>query len=145
YLFKNEANQVRAGWLILLAFVSMFIAQQIFAVPGSVVLTLIDFPFQDGNYMIDLNAAFDRHPWVFLMTQGGGTVGGMLATVLLWRFVNKGTLKELGFRGSLKDFGFGLFLGALSIFIIFLMLLATGNIALLNPLSKPEFSIYTLT
>ncbi|MFD1204629.1 CPBP family intramembrane glutamic endopeptidase [Sporosarcina contaminans] len=144
-MFKNEANQVRAGWLILLAFVSMFIAQQIFAVPGSVVLTLIDFPFQDGNYMIDLNAAFDRHPWVFLMTQGGGTVGGMLATVLLWRFVNKGTLKELGFRGSLKDFGFGLFLGALSIFIIFLMLLATGNIALLNPLSKPEFSIYTLT
>lgn len=144
-MFKNEANQVRAGWLILLAFVSMFIAQQIFAVPGSVVLTLIDFPFQDGNYMIDLNAAFDRHPWVFLMTQGGGTVGGMLATVLLWRFVNKGTLKELGFRGSLKDFSFGLFLGALSIFFIFLMLLATGNITLQNPLSKPEFSIYTLT
>ena len=48
---------------------------------------------------MDIDAAFDRHPWIFVLTQGGGTVGGMLATVLLWRFVNKGTLKELGFRG----------------------------------------------
>ena len=58
------------------------------------------------------------------------TVGGMLATVLLWRFVNKGTLRELGFRGSLKDLVFGLLLGAVSIAIIFFILLASGNITL---------------
>ncbi|MFS0690244.1 CPBP family intramembrane glutamic endopeptidase [Sporosarcina sp. 179-K 8C2 HS] len=144
-MFKNESNQVRAGWLIFLAFVAMFIAQQIFALPGAVLLAFIDFPFQDGNYDMDIMAAFDRHPWIFLLTQGGGTVGGMLATVLLWRFVNKGTLKELGFRGPLKDLGFGLLLGAVSIAIIFFILLATGNITLLNSLTKPEFSLFSIS
>jgi len=144
-LFKNESNQVRAGWLIFLAFVSMFIAQQIFAIPGGVLLAIVDFPFQDGNYNMDIQAAFDRHPWIFLLTQGGGTVGGMLATVLLWRFVNKGTLKELGFRGSLKDLGFGLLLGAVSIAIIFFVLLASGNVTMLNSFTKPAFSVYALS
>ena len=135
-MFKNESNQVRAGWLIFLAFVSMFITQQIFAIPGGVLLTFVDFPFEDGNYNMDIQAAFDRHPWIFLLTQGGGTVGGMLATVLLWRFVNKGTFKELGFRGSLKDLGFGLLLGAGSIAVIFFILLASGNVTMLNSLTE---------
>ena len=94
---------------------------------------------------MDIDAAFDRHPWIFVLTQGGGTVGGMLATVLLWRFVNKGTLKELGFRGSLKDLAFGLLLGAVSIAVIFFILLASGNVTLANSLLKPEFSVYSLS
>ena len=55
--------------------------------------------------------ALDSHPWVFLLIHGGGTAGAILATYLLWRFINKGTLKQIGFRGSLKDLWFGLFLG----------------------------------
>ncbi|MDN4606225.1 CPBP family intramembrane glutamic endopeptidase [Sporosarcina highlanderae] len=144
-MFKNEANQVRAGWLIFLGFAAMFIMQQIFALPGGVLLALVDFPFQDGNYMIDINEAFARHPWIFLLTQGGGTVGGMLATVLVWKFVNKGTLRELGFRGSLKDLWYGLFLGAASIFVIFVILLASGNIEMMNSFGNPEFTVYTLS
>lgn len=144
-MFKNEANQIRAGWLIFLAFVAMFIIQQLFALPGGILLAIVDFPFQDGNYDMDINAAFARHSWIFLLTQGGGTVGGMLATVLLWKFVNKGTLRELGFRGSLRDLWFGLFLGAVSISVIFLILLASGNIDMLNSFGSPEFTVYTLS
>ncbi|WP_339252321.1 CPBP family intramembrane glutamic endopeptidase [Sporosarcina sp. FSL W8-0480] len=144
-MFKNEANQVRAGWLIFLAFVAMFITQQIFALPGGVMLALVDFPFQDGSFDMDIDAAFARHPWIFLLTQGGGTVGGMLATVLVWKFVNKGTLPQLGFRGSLRDLWFGLFLGAASIVVIFLILLVTGNIKMLNSFGSPEFTVYTLS
>ena len=42
-MFKNESNQIRAGWLIFLAFASMFIASQIFAIPGAVMLPFFDY------------------------------------------------------------------------------------------------------
>ncbi|WOV87774.1 CPBP family intramembrane metalloprotease [Sporosarcina oncorhynchi] len=144
-MFKNERNQVRAGWLILITFVTMFIAQQVFALPGVFALMVVDFSSLSTGSEAEVLNAFDRHPWVFLLSQGGGTIGGMLITVLLWKFMNKRTLKELGFRGPLKDLGFGLLLGALSIFIIFVLLYVTGNIELLNTFSTPEFSIYTIT
>lgn len=65
--------------------------------------------------------------------------------MLLWRFVNKGSLKELGFRGPLKDLAFGLVLGAISIAVIFFILLASGNVTLVNSLMKPDFSVYSLS
>lgn len=144
-MFKNERNQIRAGWLILITFVAMFIAQQLFALPGVFALMVVDFSSLGTGSEAEVLNAFDRHPWVFLLSQGGGTVGGMLITVLLWKFMNKRTLKELGFRGPIKDLGFGLLLGALSIFIIFVLLYVTGNIEMLTTFTTPEFSIYTIT
>lgn len=144
-MFKNDANQVRAGWILLLAAVSMFVGQQLFALPGVFVLLFTDSSSMMTGSEADLLASFDDYPWIFLLTQGGGTIGGMLVTVLLWKFLNKGTLHTLGFRRPLKDLGFGLLLGAISIVLIFIILYATGDVTLLNPFSQPEFSVYTLT
>lgn len=142
-LFKNQANQVRAGWIILLAFVAMYIAQGIFMVPGIVVLTVTEgMNSMDSLHIMD---AFDKHPWISLLAQGGGTAGGILITLLLWRFINKKTVKELGFRGPIKDLGFGLLLGAVSIIVIFIVLLLTGHIKLINSFSNPEFTVYTIS
>ncbi|MHC8514663.1 lysostaphin resistance A-like protein [Sporosarcina sp. ITBMC105] len=144
-MFKNDANQVRAGWILLLAAVSMFVGQQLFALPGVFVLFFTDSSSMMTGSEADLLASFDDYPWIFLLTQGGGTIGGMLVTVLLWKFLNKGTLQTLGFRRPLKDLGFGLLLGAISIVVIFIILYATGDVTLLNPFSQPKFSVYTLT
>lgn len=144
-LFKNERNQVRAVWLILITFVAMFIAQQLFALPGIFALMLVDFSSLGNGSEAEVMNSLDSHPWLFLLTQGGGTIGGMVITVLLWKFMNKRTLKDLGFRGTLKDLGFGLLLGALSIFVIFVLLYVTGNAKLLNTFTTPEFSTYTVT
>ncbi|WP_231885737.1 CPBP family intramembrane glutamic endopeptidase [Sporosarcina psychrophila] len=144
-MFKNQSGQVRAGWLILLTFIAMLIVQQLFSLPGILLLMFTEAPFSEGFSYLDMQTAFDSHPWIFLLMQGGGTVGGIVITFLLWRFINKGSMKELGFRGSLKDLWFGLFLGALSIIFIFIVLMATGNVTLLNSLSNPHFSIFTIT
>ncbi len=141
-MFKNHSGQVRAGWLIAPAFAAMLFAQQLFALPGVFLLFFTEAP--SSGYQ-DVLTALDAHPWVFLLMQGGGTVGGILITFLLWRFINKGTIKQLGFRGSLNDLWFGLFLGALSITLIFIALMATANVTLLNSWSNPQFSQYTIT
>src|SRR6185437_1527158 len=114
-MFKNQSGQVRAGWLILLAFVAMLVVQQLFSLPGVFLLIFTEEPFSGELGHLDILTALDSHPWIFLLMQGGGTAGGILITYLLWRFVNKGSMKQLGFRGSLKDLSFGLFLGAISI------------------------------
>ncbi|QUW21452.1 CPBP family intramembrane metalloprotease [Sporosarcina sp. Marseille-Q4063] len=146
-MFKNESGQIRAGWLVLLAFVALIIVQQLFSLPGTLLLIFAEAPslINGETGTADIVTALDTHPWIFLLMQGGGSVGGILITYLLWRFINKGTIKQLGFRGSLKDLWFGLFLGAISITVIFIVLLATGNVTLVNPLSSPQFSVYTIS
>jgi uncharacterized protein len=146
-MFKNESGQVRAGWLVLLAFIALIIVQQLFSLPGALLLIFAEAPslINGETGSADIVSALDTHPWIFLLMQGGGSVGGILITYLLWRFINKGQITQLGFRGSLKDLWFGLFLGAISITVIFIVLLATGNVTLVNPLSSPQFSVYTIS
>ena len=144
-MFKNQSGQVRAGWFILLAFVAMLIVQQLFSLPGVFLLIFMEAPFSGELGNVDILTALDSHPWVFLLMQGGSMAGGILITFLLWRFINKGNMRQLGFRGSLKDLWFGLFLGAVSITVIFIVLLATANVTLINPLTSPQFSVYTIT
>src|SRR5699024_8324666 len=77
---------------------------------------------------------------VLLLTQGAGTLGGIAATLVLFRTVNKKNPNKLGINPPLKDFFFGLFLGAAAITVIFIILMTTNNIHLLNELSDPIIS-----
>ncbi|WP_138415907.1 CPBP family intramembrane glutamic endopeptidase [Aquibacillus sediminis] len=138
-MFKNSSGQVRAGWMILLALIVMFAAQGLFMVPGFVLFDLLQ------TTTTDMMSGLDRHPWIALIIQGGGTFGGLLMTLMFWRFVNKRAVKEIGFNKRGKDLLFGLLLGAASITAIFLLLFITGNVELLNRFSAPEFSTYTIT
>lgn len=144
-LLKNSFGQVRSGWLILVAFIAMFLAQSIFMIPGFMVFGLIEGVNELSSSNHDIMMALNKYPWIVLLVQGGGTAGAILITFLLWRFLNKETVKALGFRGSLKDLGFGLFLGAISITLIFFVLMVTGNVTLMNSFSEPEFTVYALT
>jgi len=140
-MFKNKAGQVRSGWLILLAFIIMFAAQVIFSIPGSLMLILSQVIVEDGGISVEIDGA---NEWVFLLTNGIGTLGGLIATLLVWRFINRQTFNRIGLSWNGKDLLFGLFLGAISITFMFCLLYASGNIVLLNGLLKPEFSIFTL-
>ena len=140
-MFKNKTSQVRSGWLILLAFIIMFAAQVIFTIPGSIILVLSQVIVEDGGISVEIDGA---NEWVFLLTNGIGTLGGLIATLLVWRFINRHTFARIGLSWNGKDLVFGLFLGAISITFMFCILYATGNITLLNSLLEPELSIFTL-
>lgn len=115
-------NQVRSGWLIAFAFVLMYLGQALFMLPL--------MPF----FM------FDNSLTGFLLMQGSGTFGGILATLLVWKFLNKENIVKIGLRGPVTDMIFGLLLGAFAISFMVIILLTSKQITLENPLTEPEFS-----
>ncbi|WP_186577031.1 CPBP family intramembrane glutamic endopeptidase [Aquibacillus kalidii] len=144
-MFKNKNGQIRSGWLIALVLIGMLIAQVIFSIPGTIIFFFNEMSNLSSFSTDEIMTSLDQYPWLYLLAQGGGTLGAIISTYLIWRFVNKKSLKELGFRGSMADLGFGLLLGAVSITVIFGILLSTGNVELLNSFNNPNFSTYTLS
>lgn len=140
-MFKNTNGQVRSGWLIILALIIMFAAQMIFSIPGTFLLILKEAVIEEGGISFEIDGS---NEWVFLLTNGIGTLGGLIAVLLVWRFINKEKFTRMGLRWQSNDLIFGLVFGALSITIIFIFLYATGQITLVNTFSSPEFSIFTL-
>ncbi|MEI3607344.1 CPBP family intramembrane glutamic endopeptidase [Pseudogracilibacillus sp. SE30717A] len=142
-MFKNNAGQVRSGWIILIAFFFMFMGQAIFMLPGMTLLSILEISSGEVSVEIDMNSI--NNPWMILMTQGAATFGGIAATLVIWRAINKKYPLDLGLRGPTKDLLFGLFLGAISMTVIFFILLVTGNINLLNSLSQPVITTFTFS
>ena len=140
-MFKNNFGQVRSGWIIAFALLMVFIGQTIFMFPGVIMMTIMEISSEGMEITIDMENA---SPAFIILTQGAGTFGGIAATLVLYRAINKKNPNKLGIQGPVLDFLYGLFLGAISLTIIFFTLKAAGQIEVLNPLSDPMFSSYTL-
>lgn len=144
-MFKNRNGQVRSGWILVLAGIVYLIGQSIFMFPG----LFAWFAVEKGDVLelseSEILTKIEAFPWIALLTNGGGVVGAILVTWLLWKLVFKKPLKDMGFRHFGGDFFFGLVLGAISITVIFMVLLASGQVTLENGLLHPVFSMYTLT
>src|SRR5690625_790758 len=141
-MFKNKENQVRSGWLILGSFIIMYVGQTIFMLPGMTLVSIIQI--SSDSIAVEIDPLNLDNPWLILLTIGAGNLGGIAATLVAWRAINKKYPLEIGLRGPGKDFLFGLFLGATSITVIFFFLLFSGNLQMINGFSTPEFSAFTL-
>lgn len=144
-MFKNKEGLVRSGWLIMLSFIAIYFVQSFVAVPGMIMLATLEGFAALETSTESIMLILDGYPWLFLFVQGGGALGGVLITMVFWRFVNKKSVRNLGFSRSRQDLLFGLGLGALAITLVFIILLGTGQISLETSLLRPEFSIYSFT
>ncbi|WP_400246803.1 CPBP family intramembrane glutamic endopeptidase [Niallia sp. JL1B1071] len=142
-MFKNKLGKIRSGWIILLALLATMIAQLILSAPGMFIAVIIESQINPdiSDEMID--QVLDGSP-LSLLSQGIGMVGGIAILFLLWKFVNKKRISEMGFKKFSPDFFTGLALGAVSIVVIFFILLFTKNIEMANSIGSPDFSAYTI-
>lgn len=136
-MFKNENNQVRSGWLIAFALLIVFIGQAIFMLPGITFLSIFEMSKGNPNFSVGSD---NWNSWFILITQGAGTFGGIAATLVVFRTVNKKNPIQLGLRHPFKDLFAGSILGAVAISLIFFFLLITDNIQLVNDLSNPTIT-----
>ncbi len=141
-MFKNKAGQVRSGWIIFLPFSSCLPDSLFLCFLVLLLCPLLEITQHGASVELDFNS---MGPWMILMTQGAGTFGGLAATLVAWRSLNKRPVKELGVRAPDLDLVFGLLLGAASITLIFFILYITGNVTLLNSLSEPKITLYTFS
>lgn len=94
---------------------------------------------------MDRSVIMDGRPWLDVFSYALGYGAALISLLLLWKFLNKKKIQDLGFGLFLINIIFGLLLGAISIAIIFFILLFTDNIELINTLSNPNFSTYSIT
>lgn len=124
-VFKNQYNQVRSGWLILLLAIIIFLIQLLLSIPFMKNIGTISSPLQ--SFALGMTTELALFLGVFIM----------------WVLVQKKRLREIGLQGNgtgWQDAFCGLGLGALSMFVIFIILLGTGAIRVGNEWSNPDFS-----
>lgn len=144
-MFKNRMGKVRSGWIILLALVATSLIQSLLMVPGMIYPIMKELLTNPNGFNGNVDELTNNSPWFMLFTQGLGLIGGIVMLFILWRFVNKKRISEMGFKNFSTDFITGLGMGALSIIIIFFILLATKNIEMANSFGSPDFSAYTIS
>ncbi|MCE4051412.1 CPBP family intramembrane glutamic endopeptidase [Bacillus sp. Au-Bac7] len=146
-MFKNSKGQVRTGWLIFVTLIITFVIQAIFMLPVEMYALFTVASDGDGTavFTMDRSVIMDGRPWLDVFSYALGYVAALISLLLLWKFLNKKKIQDLGFGLFLINIIFGLLLGAISIAIIFFILLFTDNIELINTLSNPNFSTYSIT
>lgn len=134
--FVNHSGKVRSGWLFLSASFLVFVFQFLLVTPFSLYL---------GGKKEDLSVIglMDTHPFISAWFGMSIEVAMVLAVMIMWVYVQNSRMSAIGLAGNgtgWKNFGFGLMLGALSMFLIFMILWGTGSIRVGNNWYEPDFS-----
>src|SRR5699024_6657434 len=105
FLFKNDDGIIRSGWIIAFALAMVLLGQLIFMMPGYTFISLIET--SKGNEEALMNI-LQTTPLYIVVTQGMGTIGGIAATLVVFRGINKKNPTKLGIHFPIKDFFTGL-------------------------------------
>ncbi|MDP4177786.1 MAG: CPBP family intramembrane metalloprotease [Bacillota bacterium] len=150
-IFINKNSQVRSGWKIASVFSSFFIGANLLA--G--IIVFIYFITEVISKKISLNQVNNIQIAVSNISSPLGFACNIVQclcmiffVVLFWKVYDKRKIKEIGFiniKKGYKDLIIGLIFGAVSLIIVFIVLLVTKNILLLNSLTKPNIGFSLVT
>lgn len=148
-IFVNKFGQLRSGWKIAIVLGISYGFQVIIGIAAGLVLaiTLI----ATGNFNIEnpsLSSELSSSPIFTYLSQGIGIIVMLAAVYMALRLIDKKRLKDIGLiniKKGFKHLSHGLLLGAVSMTIIFILLLITKNIEVTNSFTQPQFSWSTLT
>lgn len=141
-MFKNKYGRFRSAWYILATTLIVLAGQLIFSLPGSTFVSIAHLSDRLTN--AELNELILTKPFYFLLIQGGGAFGGIAATLVAFRALNKKQPNQIGLTGRIKDLFFGLFLGMFTMAIIFSLLYFTGQIKIISSLNMSGFLLIYL-
>jgi membrane protease YdiL (CAAX protease family) len=153
HIFINKNSQVRSGWKIASTWCSFFFGTNlllgiILAGYLFIMLAIKGLPSQSSNIssyidnITGLNSGFAMFlDWVQCISM-------IFFVVLFWKVYDRKPIRDIGLiniKKGYKDLLKGLALGAISMIIVFIILVASKNITLENSLLKPNFNSSLLT
>lgn len=148
-IFVNKYYQIRSGWKIAIVLGISYGVQIMLGVVLGIVLTIALMVSGNLNLAAStLSSDLSSYPWYFYLSQGIGIVVMLLSVYFVLRLIDKKRLRDIGLINIKKGFKhllMGLLIGAASMTVIFIILLATKNIEVTNSFMQPQFSISTLT
>lgn len=143
-IFKNKNSQLRSGWKILITYTSFFIVTNVIAfiiiAAYAAKLVYLAGGELDGAELTKLISENTRLNTSVMFIQVGLMI---LSVILFWKIFDKKPLKCLGLVNPLKNmknFVNGLIFGAVSISIVFFILLIFGQIEMVNSFTQPNIT-----
>lgn len=150
-VFKNKEHSLRSGWKIGAVLISYFVLNMIYSIIFTRIFTLISI--KNGERSISsiqqkMVHFFDKTFSGMIFSSGVDFLILVLILLIFLRFIDKKKLRDVGLtsiKSHVGELSYGLLLGALSMSGIFVTLLLTKNIRLINSFSKPAISSYIFT
>lgn len=151
FVFINSNKQLRSGWKIaavMAAYILASIVIMTFAgmAAGIILLILRGGTVNARGMSANITKLMNENPYMEAATQIADFAILMIVIYIFLRIFEKKGFGHIGFtkaRSNSRQLIFGLLMGALSMTIIFLVLLLTGNITLRS--AKPQFTVSALT
>jgi membrane protease YdiL (CAAX protease family) len=149
-IFINKNAQVRSGFKIATTFGSFLIANIIISMIITMVLAIIVISTKQvasadlTTYLTELTTTNTGFVIFLGIIQ---CICMILAVWLFWKIFDKKPIKEIGLiniKKGYKDLFKGLAFGAISMTLVFIILLASKNISLKTPLDSPNFNMSLL-
>ena len=151
-IFINKNSKVRSGWKIASTYGSFFAANIIISL--IVMILLVIFMLSTKKIAVnDLETYLNGLTSSSLNTGFGIFLGFIqcicmiLAVWLFWKLFDRKPIREIGLiniKAGYKDLFKGLAFGSISMILVFIILIISGNISLKSSLSSPDFNISLL-
>lgn len=150
-IFINKNSQVRCGFKIASTFGSFFIATNVLSIVAMIFLIIIML----WTKRLPVNDLTDYIKGLTNINTGFGIFLNfiqcmcmILSVWIFWKLFDRKPIREIGLINIKKgytDLFKGLAFGALSMIVVFILLLTSGNISLQSPLTSPNFNKSLLT
>ncbi|CDM70087.1 putative membrane protein [Clostridium bornimense] len=153
-IFKNNKNQIRSGWKIIIVFLSFYlITYTVSIIP--MVIYMVKYMFQNldinggaFNINFDFSGIYDTSSSIGFVLFLIQCVSLIFSVVLFWKILDKKPIRDIGLKNikkSFKELCLGLLFGALSMSIVFLILILTGSAKVTTSFINPNFSMSLVT
>ena len=140
-IFVNKYSKVRSGFKILLVYAAVIVLIVIIGVVFGLFFYLI------GNKDADLAVKAVNEKWIKYFMQLIQEILFIVVPIFSWKIIEKKKFSQMGYtidKESLKNFMFGLFLGAGSISLVVFLLISFGGVTLEGSLLHPNFTMDAL-
>lgn len=148
-IFVNRFGQIRSGWKISIVLGISYGFQILLGIFVGIVLTIVFIASGKLNIQSSgFNLNITNSPSFNYLFQAIGIIIMLLSVYMVLRLIDKKRLKDIGLiniKKGFKHLAYGLLFGAVSMTLIFIILLLTKNIKVTNSFMEPQFSWSTLT
>lgn len=147
-IFKNDRNQIRSGWKIFIVFASFYFIAYIASMIPLVIYTVKHIIENNGTVNLDfseINNTFSLLGLTLSLIQSASMI---FSVVLFWKVLDKRPIRDIGLKNikkSFKELSLGLLFGAISMSIVFFILILTGSAKVTTSFSNPNFSMSLIT
>jgi membrane protease YdiL (CAAX protease family) len=134
-VFINSSNKIRSGWKIILLFFAIFGSQFLISIAMGLAAVLAS-AINQGDY----------REVISVLSHYMSYASSIMSIIIVWlffRIMEKKKLSESGIpniKSGYRDLILGLLLGAISMTVIFIAMLWTGNIGIKEKLLEPVFN-----